>query len=82
MITKLQKWGNSQGVRINKSVLEQTGLSVGDPVDVVAKSGLIVLKPKLKRRKKYNLKELVDKMPSRYRPQEFDWGEPQGKEVW
>ena len=32
MKTTLQKWGNSQGVRLPKSVIESLGISVGESV--------------------------------------------------
>ena len=36
MVTKIQKWGNSQGLRLAKQVLEDAHISVGDDVDVTA----------------------------------------------
>lgn len=43
--TKLNKWGNSQGVLIPKHLCEYIGLKVGDPVhiDVNARTGTIEL---------------------------------------
>ena len=34
MITKVQKWGNSQGVRLGKELLSDVQINVGDAVDV------------------------------------------------
>ena len=31
---------------------------------------------------KYNIKELVSKMPENYKSKELDWGKPLGKEEW
>ena len=42
MVTKIQKWGNSQGLRLAKQVLEDAHISVGDDVDVTVRDGLIV----------------------------------------
>ena len=33
-------------------------------------------------RGKYDLRELVSKMPPNYQAKELDWGKPKGKEVW
>ena len=33
-------------------------------------------------RQKYNLRELVAKMPKDYPVEELDWGNPTGKEIW
>jgi hypothetical protein len=32
-------------------------------------------------RGKYNIQDLVKRMPRNYRPVEMDWGKPEGKEV-
>jgi antitoxin MazE len=82
MISKIQKWGNSQGLRFPVEVLRQAALSVGDEVKIIVTKEKIVLKRAVKTRGKYNLKELVAKMPKKYKPQEEDWGKPIGKEVW
>ena len=45
MITKVQSWGNSQGLRLNRQVLEQAHISVGDEVDLSVREGVIVIAP-------------------------------------
>ncbi len=39
MVTKIQKWGNSQGLRLARQVLEDAHIAVGDKVDVTRKWG-------------------------------------------
>jgi antitoxin MazE len=82
MVTKVQKWGNSQGLRLAKQVLEDARISVGDDVDVTARDGVIVIAPVRRVRGKQSLQELVSRIPERYKTGEIDWGEPVGKEVW
>ncbi len=82
MHTKLQKWGNSQGVRVSKTILEKSQISIGESVAMSAKKGLITIKPVPRPRGKHNLKDLVAQVPKDYKPQESDWGEPVGKEEW
>jgi antitoxin MazE len=82
MVTKIQKWGNSQGLRLAKRVLEDVHISVGDEVDVTTRDGLIIIAPARRIRGKRNLKELVSRIPQGYRAEEMDWGEPVGQEVW
>jgi antitoxin MazE len=82
MVTKIQKWGNSQGLRLAKQVLEDAHISVGDDVNVTARDGLIVIEPVRRVRGKRSLKELVSRIPKNYEPEETDWGEPVGKEAW
>lgn len=82
MVTKVQKWGNSQGLRFSKAILEEAHINVGDPVNISVKKGQIIVEPVTKVRGKYDLRELVSKMPQNYQVEELDWGKPIGKEVW
>lgn len=82
MVTKIQRWGNSQGLRLAKQVLEDAHIAVGDDVDVEAKDGLIVIAPVRRVRGKRSLQELVSRIPKGYKAKELDWGEPAGQEVW
>jgi len=82
MHTKIQKWGNSQGLRLAKNVLEDARLGVGDEVDVAARDGIIVIAPIRKIRGRYRLEDLVAQIPKDYQAGEVDWGEPVGKETW
>jgi antitoxin MazE len=82
MLTRIQKWGNSQGLRLAKQVLEDAQISVGDDVDVTARDGLIVIAPTRRVRGKRSLQELVSRIPKDYGTEEMDWGEPVGREAW
>jgi antitoxin MazE len=83
MNTAIQKWGNSQGVRLNKEILNQSNISLGDPVIVEAKNNLITIKPvKTGKRKKYNLEQLIAKIPNDYITEEITFGNPVGREEW
>ena len=81
-MTTIQKWGNSQGLRLAKAILQEAQLNVGDEVDISVKNGRIIIEPTTKVRGRYDLQELLSKMPKEYRVEELDWGEPIGKEVW
>ncbi len=82
MLTKIQRWGNSQGLRLARQVLEDARISVGDDVDVTTRDGLIVIAPARRIRGKRSLQELVSRIPKDYKPEEMEWGEAVGKEVW
>jgi len=82
MVTKIQKWGNSQGLRLGKQVLEEARIAVGDSVDVAARDGVIVIAPVKRIRGKQSLRELVSRIPKNYKTKELDWGRPRGREVW
>jgi antitoxin MazE len=82
MRTKIQKWGNSQGLRISRDVLDSAHVSVGDEVNVAVNDGAIVITPVKQIRRRCNLDELLAQIPADYRPEELDWGKPRGKEIW
>jgi antitoxin MazE len=82
MLAKIQKWGNSQGIRIAKNLLSEAQLDVGDEVDISVKEGIMVVTPAKRIRGRYNLKDLVAHIPKGHEPGEVEWGEPTGKEVW
>jgi antitoxin MazE len=82
MITKVQKWGNSQGVRLSKELLADVRIQVGDPVDVSVQEGSLVVTPARRVRGGRSLEQLVAGVPKDYRPGELDWGPPAGREVW
>lgn len=82
MVTKVQKWGNSQGVRLSKSLLREAGMSVGDEVEIGVEGGSVVIVPVSRNRGKYQLDQLLSEIPEGYRPGEAEWGGPEGNEVW
>jgi antitoxin MazE len=82
MVTKVQKWGNSQGLRLAKQVLADASIAVGDDVDVAVRDGAIVIVPVKHARGKQDLKALVSRIPKNYRAEEIDWGKPVGREAW
>ena len=82
MLSKVQKWGNSQGLRFTKALLQEAQIKVGDEVNVSVQKGQIIVEPVTNARGRYDLKELVSKIPQEYQAEELDWGEPIGKEVW
>jgi len=80
MLTRVQKWGNSQGLRLPKHVLEQADIGIGESVEIIPQDGQIVVKKTRKR--KFDLLELVSRMPSDYDAREEDFGKPVGREEW
>ena len=82
MLTKVQKWGNSQGLRFPKTILKEAQINVGDEVNVTVQDGKIIVETVNKLRNTYDLKKLVSKIPEDYRIKEVDWGLPVGKEEW
>ena len=80
MIARVQKWGNSLGVRIPKAIAQDARIEDGASVELSVEEGRVVIAPVKK--KKYTLKELVDRITPENMHGETDWGPPLGKEVW
>jgi len=81
MTATISKWGNSQGLRFPKNILEELNLSVGDKIKLLIYNDKIILEPIKKSRKKYNINELVKQIPSNYKPYE-ELNNKTGKEEW
>lgn len=80
MAAKVQRWGNSQGLRLPKHVLETADIAVGDDVEVIPQEGQIIIKKVSKR--KFDLAEMVSRMPRNYKVREQSFGKPVGREEW
>ena len=50
MRTRVQKWGNSLGLRIPRGLAEEVGLGAGTEVSLRAKDGELVIKPSVPER--------------------------------
>ena len=73
------KWGNSQAIRLPKTVLEQAHVHEGDELIVRVEAGRIALEPT---QHMSSLEELVGRITPENRHREQDWGKPVGHEVW
>ena len=74
MLAKVLKWGNSQGLRLTKALLNEAGIHVGDDVNVSVQRGRIVVEPVSRVRGRYDLEPLLSQMPEEYQPEELDGG--------
>ena len=81
MTTTIQKWGNSQGVRIPKILLDSINWSENEEVSInIEEDKLVIEKAKTQNRK--DIKELFKDYKGEYKSEEIDWGEPEGEEIW
>ena len=79
MKTKVQKWGNSLGVRIPKSITDQKSLRDGHSVFVLLKNNQIVIEPV---EEDLSLESLLSQVTSDNLYAETEWFDVQGKEIW
>lgn len=81
MIAQVKTWGNSQGIRLSKELLALAGIKNNDFLEVELIEGNIVLK-KVKKNHR-TLEERAKEYGGKLGPyEEFDWGEPVGRERW
>lgn len=78
MVGKVQKWGNSQAVRLPKAVLEEIGLKENDEVEIKAEQGRVTILP-IHRKK--TLQERIAEYQGEYNCTEWDTGDSKGNEV-
>ena len=78
MELKIQKWGNSHGVRLPSYILKSLDLKENDTLKVEEKDYSIILSKTPRKR----LKERFDNYNGTYECSEYDFGEPRGKEIW
>jgi antitoxin MazE len=80
MLTKIQKWGNSLGLRIPKSFASEAAVEAGSTVDIAIEGDGLVVRPV--RRPRYSLEELLRQVNSGNRHGEISTGDPVGHEAW
>ena len=64
MVTRVQKWGNSHGLRFARSVLKEARINVGDQVRVSVREGRIIVEPVSRVRGRHDQRALVSRMPN------------------
>ncbi len=80
MLTRIQMWGNSLGLRIPKSFAAEVNVEAGSTVDIRVENGDLVIRPL--RRRQYVLSELLEGVNSRNLHEEVSTGDPVGRESW
>ena len=79
-VSKIQKWGNSQGIRIPKKMLETLDLKVNDSISI--EEGENCLKIKKVEEKLSNIDKLFLNYEDEYEKIDLDWDNEVGKEIW
>lgn len=79
MSTTIQKWGNSQAIRIPKSVLDAVRWKPNEQVKISAQDNKIIIE---KAEHKKTIEERFADFDGEYTPENIDWGNPVGNEIW
>jgi antitoxin MazE len=80
MFATIQKWGNSQAIRLPKGILEAVDLHENDRIEINAENDIIVIRRANKKHKK--LEERLAGYTGEYKSSEWNTGETKGNEVW
>lgn len=80
MQTKIQRWGNSLGLRIPKSLAEQAGVEAGSEVDLAVEDGELIVRPR--RAPRYDLGNLLRRVTAKNVHRAVETGHAVGREVW
>lgn len=80
MIQKIDRWGNSLGLRLPARAAQQLSLNEGSSVSITIKKNSLVLRPQKKPCE--TLEQLLNRITPTNRPVAMNWGKRQGKEVW
>jgi len=70
MTVTISSWGNSQGLRFPKNIMKELHLSIGDKVKLLIENQKIIIEPLRQTREKYNINDLVQKLPKDYKAHE------------
>ena len=88
MYATIQRWGNSQGLRIPKAMLEAIGLRENDRVELTQEEDGIRIQ-KLPQARHRTLEERLTTFYGKpleqigtVESEELDWGSAEGTEVW
>jgi antitoxin MazE len=80
MQTKIQKWGNSLGLRIPRSFAVEVQMQEGATVDLSVENGRLLVRPL--RVRKYSLNRLLRKISRQNLHGEVSTGRAVGRETW
>ena len=78
MLSQVTQWGNSQGVRIPKKLLQLAGININDSVEIIARNNALLIKSAEKKPLSWYLESYIGE------PDRYDWGdseEPKGLEL-
>ncbi len=80
MEVRIQKWGNSNGIRIPSPILKSLKLKANDKLNLEYDDNKIIIsKPKST---KISLEERFLEYHGKNLAKDFSWDDPEGKEIW
>lgn len=80
MEARLQKWGNSVGIRIPSNIIKSLNLKINDVLELETEDKKIIITKSVK--KTISLEERFKEYNGKNLAKDFEWDEPQGREIW
>ena len=80
MEARLQKWGNSIGIRIPHSILKELNLRINDLINIEKVEDRVVITKQ--KQPKISLRERFAEYKGDNLSKDFSWDESRGKEIW
>jgi antitoxin MazE len=80
MRTRVNKWGNSLGLRIPKAFADEMNLKEDSSIEMRAQNGTLLITPVTER--EWTLEELLAGITEENRHHEWETGPARGDETW
>lgn len=80
MEARIQKWGNSDGIRIPSSILKSLNIKTNDILNIEQEDDKIIIS--VPKKKKISLADKFKEYKGKNLAKEFSWDESVGKEIW
>lgn len=80
METRIQKWGNSDGIRIPSNILKSLNIKTNDILNIEQDGEKIIIT--VPKKKKISLEEKFKEYHGKNLAKEFSWDENVGREIW
>ena len=80
METRVQKWGNSAGIRIPSSILKSLNIKTNDILNIIQEDDKIIIS--IPKKKKISLSDRFKEYNGKNLAKDFSWDENIGRELW
>ncbi len=80
VVAQVKTWGNSQGIRLPKDLMESLGIKLNDFLNLEVQGDHIILTKTFKHK---TLEQRAEEFDGKLGPyEEFEWDKPVGREQW
>lgn len=80
MEARIQRWGNSAGIRIPSSILKSLNIKTNDVLNIEQEDDKIIIT--IPKKKKISLSDKFKEYKGKNLAKEFSWDETVGREIW